>query len=45
MLAEILAPVWLVVTAQVLDASVAAVGWLPAVAVVTVSDGDPLALI
>src|SRR4030088_138278 len=41
MLAEILAPVWLVVTAQVLLASTADVGSLPAAAVVTVSEGVP----
>jgi hypothetical protein len=41
MVAEILAPVWLQVTDQVLLASTAEVGSLPAVAVVIVSVGDP----
>jgi hypothetical protein len=45
MLAEIFAPVWFVVIAHVLVPSVTAVGWLPAVAVVTVSEGEPVALI
>jgi len=41
MLAEILAPVWLVVTAHKLVASVTDVGALPATAVVIVSEGAP----
>ena len=41
MLAVIFAPVWLVVTAQVAEASVTLVGAEPATAVVIVSDGAP----
>src|SRR2546423_12314454 len=39
-LAEILAPVWLVVTLQVLAASITDVGSLPATAVVIVREGE-----
>src|SRR5436309_2790484 len=45
MLAVIFAPVWFVVTAHELLADVAEVGALPAVAVLMISDGEPVTLI